>query len=111
MNSNRKCCNIIKMRLTAKRSQAQKHNAGTTCIHLQVKGDIDFFFLFPIVYLRQGRQRFKFSILFSTLSEHNPKYAKPFFDSCWRILKNDFTVQTLILYCVHKGNGQVDANS
>lgn len=65
MNSNRKCCNIIKMRLTAKRSQAQKHNAGTTCIYLQVKGAIDFFCLFPIVYLRQGRQSFKLSILLS----------------------------------------------
>lgn len=31
---------IIKMRLTAKRSQAQKHNVGTPCIHLQIKGDI-----------------------------------------------------------------------
>ena len=28
------------MRLTAKRSQAQKHNVGTPCIHLQIKGDI-----------------------------------------------------------------------
>ena len=38
MNLNRKA--IIKMRLTAKRSQAQKHNVGTPCIHLQIKGDI-----------------------------------------------------------------------
>lgn len=38
MNLNRKA--IIKMRLTAKRSQAQKHNVGPPCIHLQIKGDI-----------------------------------------------------------------------